>query len=201
MNLFTVLLFFIKETLLMSLIHSPKKKQKVFLNKLNPNLKITPKNLSKHLLTKKNLSVCFKIFDMDRDGLLDSVELQHMIEILVFIAKENKPRADAKDEDFKKCRVEKISEGNNRYLDEVYVKLLEDLKGRLGDDGTLSQEDFLMWSVDDNPLVAPLLELLFEVCHVSLGLKPHCRHHEHEIGEFLIEGSSKNVEFMRNNKA
>lgn len=134
---------------------------------------------------------------MDRDGVLDSIELQHMIEILVFIAKENKPRNEGKDDgqdDFKKCRVNqsanrevsRFSEGNNRYLDESYVKLLEDLKGRLGKDGTLSQEDFLMWSVEDNPLVAPLLELLFEVCHVSLGLKPHCRHHEHEIGEFFF---------------
>lgn len=99
---------------------------------------------------------------MDRDNNLNPQELQHMIDILLFIAKENKNK--------------ETHDGNN------YTKLLDELKKRLSDDGSLSQEEFLMWSVDDNPLVAPILELLFQVCHVSLGLKPHCRHHEHEIG-------------------
>lgn len=43
-----------------------------------------------------------------------------------------------------------------------------------------------MWAVEDNSLVAPVLELLFQVCHVSLGLKPHCRHNEYEIGCLLL---------------
>lgn len=118
-----------------------------------------------------------------------------MIEILLFVANENKSRCELNNTDhnaFRKLSVtqsqtEEVKDGlfnsNNLCLNESYVKLLEDLKKRLADDGSLSQEEFLMWSVEDNPLVAPLLELLFEVCHVSLGLKPHCRHHEHEIGK------------------
>lgn len=107
--------------------------------------------------------VCFKIFDMDRDNALNPQELQHMIDILLFVAKEN-----------------------NQTNNEDYKKLLDELNKRLCADGSLCQEEFLMWSVDDNQLVAPMLELLFQVCHVSLGLKPHCRHHEHEIGLFFF---------------
>lgn len=66
-------------------------------------------------------------------------------------------------------------------LNDIFSKLLDNLKQRLDKDNSLSQEEFLIWSVDDNALVEPFRELLFEVCHVSLGLRPHCRHHEHEI--------------------
>lgn len=120
------------------------------------------RTLTFFLYFKISFAVCFKIFDMDRDNLLNAPELQHMIDILLFIAGENR-KTTAQNE-------------------ECYGKLLDDLKRRLNEEECLSQEEFLMWSVDDNLLVAPMLELLFEVCHVSLGLKPHCRHHEHEIG-------------------
>lgn len=104
---------------------------------------------------------------MDRDNSLNPQELQHMIDILLYVARDNKHNSQKQDDN---------------QMEEIYTKLLDDLKLRLTDDGALSQEEFLMWSVDDNPIVAPMLELLFQVCHVSLGLKPHCRHHEHEIG-------------------
>lgn len=115
-------------------------------------------------------TVCFKIFDMDRDNTLNSQELEHMIDILLYVAKENKHNNQKHDHD------------DNNQIEEEYKKLLDELKVHLNEDGCLSQEEFLMWSVDDNPLVAPMLELLFQICHVSLGLKPNCRHHEHKIG-------------------
>lgn len=158
---------------------------------------------------------------MDRDGTLNNIELQHMIDVLLFVAKENKisflaPKQDINtldrqsalrlsrqnivlptqsskiesrtlDECRRTCQVEESQEGDasgaRNNLDEIYAKLLRDLRGRLSAEGFLSQEEFLMWSVDNNILIAPLLELLFQVCHVSLGLKPHCRHHEYEIGK------------------
>lgn len=48
---------------------------------------------------------------------------------------------------------------------------------------SLTQEDFLIWSIDNcnNNVVQPFLDLLFEVCHIVLGLKPQCRHLEHDI--------------------
>lgn len=48
---------------------------------------------------------------------------------------------------------------------------------------TLTQEDFMMWNVQSLVnLVQPFLDLLFEVCHVVLGLRPQCRHLEYDIG-------------------
>lgn len=77
---------------------------------------------------------------------------------------------------------------NSEFISELYLKQLEQLnKEHLNSNECLSQEDFLVWNslYDGNSLVEPFLELLFQVCHVSLGLKPFCRHHEHEIGNFL----------------
>lgn len=139
----------------------------------------------------ERMKFCFKIFDMDRDNLLNQKELQHMIEVLLFVAKENKLQLN------NAISMNKV--GNNNHdtdyqlqlddykpfakdLDQDYAKLLLSLKDKLNPKGAITQEDFLVWSVDNNILVAPLLELLFQVCHVSLGLKPHCRHHEYEIG-------------------
>lgn len=45
----------------------------------------------------------------------------------------------------------------------------------------LSLEEFVIWAVPATSLVNPMLELLFQVCHVSLGLRPRCRHHERDI--------------------
>lgn len=51
----------------------------------------------------------------------------------------------------------------------------------------LTQEDFLMWNIENSfNLVQPFLDLLFEICHIVLGLRPQCRHLEHDIGLFLI---------------
>ena len=35
-------------------------------------------------------SVCFKVFDSDRDGVLSEEELKHMIDVLLFVRHENK---------------------------------------------------------------------------------------------------------------
>lgn len=51
-------------------------------------------------------------------------------------------------------------------------------------DTALTLEDFLIWSVESaDSLVSPFLQLLFEVCHIVLGLRPHCKHQERDIGE------------------
>lgn len=74
--------------------------------------------------------------------------------------------------------------------------IMDDLRGRISktptnDDPTsnatdqfiFTQEDFMMWSVQSSvTLVQPFLDLLFEVCHVVLGLRPQCRHLEYDIG-------------------
>lgn len=55
----------------------------------------------------------------------------------------------------------------------------------IADDVSLTQEDFLIWSVETaEALVTPFLDLIFEVCHVVLGLRPQCKHQERDIGEY-----------------
>lgn len=46
---------------------------------------------------------------------------------------------------------------------------------------TTSLQDFLMWAIAHEEALDPLLQLLFEVGHVSLGLRPQCRHLERDI--------------------
>ncbi|KAF5294350.1 hypothetical protein FQR65_LT10803 [Abscondita terminalis] len=137
--------------------------------------------------TAERIKFCFKIFDLDRDGYLNPKELQHMLDILIFVAKEHKiqgdtPRSSLRGDAYleKSQKAPLATHELDEGPDELYWKIVENLKKRLNN-GCLSQEDFLIWGVDDNNLVTPLLQLLFEVCHVSLGLKPHCRHHEYEI--------------------
>lgn len=97
-----------------------------------------------------------------------------MIQTLLLVSDENLKRFNSFDGNF----------GSNSDKDEDHNKILESLTRRLDEKGGLSQEEFLVWAVEENGLVEPLLELLFQVCHVSFVLRPHCRHHEHDIGEF-----------------
>ncbi|RZC35813.1 ubiquitin carboxyl-terminal hydrolase 32, partial [Asbolus verrucosus] len=116
--------------------------------------------------TAERMKFCFKIFDMDKDCYLNSKELHHMIHTLLFIANEDDRKKDG--DSFE------VS-----FVDDS--KILDSLTKRLDKDGGLSQEEFLVWGVEDNGMLEPMLELLFQVCHVSFVLRPHCRHHEHDI--------------------
>lgn len=45
----------------------------------------------------------------------------------------------------------------------------------------------MMWSVQNSlNLMQPFLDLLFEVCHIVLGLRPQCRHLEYDIGRIAF---------------
>lgn len=125
------------------------------------------------------ISVCFKIFDIDRDGVLDAKEIAEMINILLLVAKESSAST----------AVRSLS------YDQVYNELQDRACGSSGATGktmkskapkesfTFTQEDFMMWSVQSQlNLLQPFLDLLFEVCHVVLGLRPQCRHLEYNIG-------------------
>lgn len=99
-----------------------------------------------------------------------------MINILLLVAKESSASATVRSLSY----------------DQVYNELRERALG--GSDGdtykvkskepfTFTQEDFMMWSVQSQlNLLQPFLDLLFEVCHVVLGLRPQCRHLEYNIG-------------------
>lgn len=49
---------------------------------------------------------------------------------------------------------------------------------------SVTQEEFMMWTVQSTlNLVQPFLDLIFEVCHIVLGLRPQCKHLEYDIGK------------------
>lgn len=108
---------------------------------------------------------CFKIFDTDRDGILNFNEVEEMLKIMILVAKE--------------CCI------TNAYKHVTYEQTLSDLQEFVKvskKDFSLSQEDFLMWSVQSTVNISqPFLDLLFEVCHIVFGLRPQCKHLEFQI--------------------
>lgn len=102
-----------------------------------------------------------------------------MINILLFVSKEGSNAGN----------------GRNITYDQVYNELYERHLGKTPTEDasiietantesfTVTQEDFMIWSVQSQlNLVQPFLDLIFEVCHIVLGLRPQCRHLEHNIG-------------------
>lgn len=135
------------------------------------------------------LTVCFKIFDLDRDNYLSSEEVQRMKQTLLFIASDNKRNTSNIFQSAQKVNLfmENITEVTGKT--DLFIsntKTLECLEEKLDESGGLTLEDFLVWSVQCNSMIAPLLEVLFQVCHVSLGLRPYCRHEENEIGKIEV---------------
>ena len=117
---------------------------------------------------------CFKIFDTDRDGILNAYEVEQMINIMLLVAKE--------------CS------NTNAYKNMSHDQTLKDLHDFViksktwcnnkdaTKDFSLSQEDFLMWCVQNNLNISqPFIDLLFEVCHIVFGIRPQCKHLEFQI--------------------
>lgn len=127
---------------------------------------------------------CFKIFDQDRDGILNAQEVEQMIRIMLVVARE--------------CST------TNSFRNTTYEQVMSDLKDFLIQNKTwcnsretsntsnnimdfsLSQEDFLMWCVQSQSnkmknISQPFLDLLYEVCHIVFGLRPQCKHMEFYI--------------------
>lgn len=137
-----------------------------------------------------HFSVCFKIFDIDRDGVLDAKEIAEMINILLLVAKEGSASMAVRSLSYDQV----YNELRDRALDGTGKVKAKAAKESF----TFTQEDFMMWSVQSQlNLLQPFLDLLFEVCHVVLGLRPQCRHLEHNIGRcnqvgaFIIRTNSQ----------
>lgn len=112
------------------------------------------------------------MFDIDRDGVLNYDEITEMINILIFVSHE--------------------SSNSSNFRNVTPDRVWSDLRQRFDNKSetttnkfSLAQEDFMMWSVQSSlNLVQPFMDLLFEVCHIVLGLRPQCRHMEYDIGEW-----------------
>ncbi|XP_061723016.1 ubiquitin carboxyl-terminal hydrolase 32 [Cydia pomonella] len=162
----------------------------------------------------ERLKFCFKIFDLDRDGVLNKKELVDMADILCTVANEHlknqssrasTPSDDDVDKGFDpevvllnlrdklvtnvpkngKKPVFQLGPGDavdaSKQIQDKTEKKIDSMD-LIAVDTALTQEDFLIWAVEsaDN-LVAPFLQLLFEVCHIVLGLRPQCKHQERDI--------------------
>ncbi|XP_040155905.1 ubiquitin carboxyl-terminal hydrolase 32 isoform X2 [Anopheles arabiensis] len=124
---------------------------------------------------------CFKVFDIDRDGVLSFVEIRQMVDILLSVAREsnaaiyrNLTHERVLAELYRRATRADEGKANGNETDIISASNVPEFK--------FTQEDFLIWSIESSSnLVQPFLDLLFEVCHIVLGLRPQCRHLEGDI--------------------
>lgn len=112
-------------------------------------------------------------------------EICEMINILLFVAKESSNSTQLKSltyvQVFDELRERANANKMPTKVTEAVVVTSVDAK-----DFTFSLEDFMMWSVQSQSnLLQPFMDLIFDVCHVVLGLRPQCRHLEHNIGNSI----------------
>lgn len=184
----------------------------------------------------ERLKFCFKIFDVDRDSMLNKRELVDMVSVLTLVANEllkhqnsrastpsSGNESDGHEKNYdpdvvllnirdklvagaKGCNPNKpmfqlgptstdvssdstlentdlsIREQKNILSDDSLTSIESEGVDIISEEMVLTQEDFLIWSVETaENLVTPFLDLIFEVCHVVLGLRPQCKHQERDI--------------------
>ncbi|XP_077167339.1 ubiquitin carboxyl-terminal hydrolase 32 isoform X2 [Paroedura picta] len=116
---------------------------------------------------------CFKVFDVDRDGVLSRVELKEMVVALLEVWKDN--------------RTDDIPELHMDPPDIVESVLKTHDTTKLGH---LTLEDYQIWSVK-SALANEFLNLLFQVCHIVLGLRPATPEEEGQIIRGWLERESR----------
>ncbi|KAI5098892.1 ubiquitin carboxyl-terminal hydrolase 32 isoform X2 [Silurus meridionalis] len=116
---------------------------------------------------------CFKVFDVDRDGVLSRDELHKMVVALLEVWKDN--RTDTLPE----------LESNISDIVEEILTMHDTTK-----QGHLSLEDYQIWSVK-SALASEFLNLLFQVCHIVLGLRPATPKEEGQIIRGWLERESR----------
>ncbi|XP_072557158.1 ubiquitin carboxyl-terminal hydrolase 32 isoform X1 [Paramormyrops kingsleyae] len=116
---------------------------------------------------------CFKVFDVDRDGVLCRSEIQDMVVALLEVWKDN--------------RTDPLPELHANVADIVEDILKMHDNTRLGH---LTLEDYQIWSVK-SALANEFLNLLFQVCHIVLGLRPATPEEEGQIIRGWLERESR----------
>ncbi|KAK2185909.1 hypothetical protein NP493_217g02044 [Ridgeia piscesae] len=108
---------------------------------------------------------CFKVFDTDHDGRLSQTELERMLEAMLLVRRENTPPR----------KLASIDNEDAAALAKEILTAYDSDK-----DGYLTQEEYLVWTVNQT-LPEDFLHLLFQVSHVVLGLKPANKDHEAQV--------------------
>ncbi|XP_043910495.1 ubiquitin carboxyl-terminal hydrolase 32 isoform X2 [Protopterus annectens] len=116
---------------------------------------------------------CFKVFDIDRDGILCHAELEDMVIALLEVWKDN--RTDV---------IPELHMSTSEIVDSI-------LKSHDTTElGHLTLEDYQIWSVT-SVLAHEFLNLLFQVCHIVLGLRPATPEEEGQIIRGWLERESR----------
>ncbi|XP_061105237.1 ubiquitin carboxyl-terminal hydrolase 32 [Conger conger] len=116
---------------------------------------------------------CFKVFDVDRDGFLSRAEIREMVVALREVWKDN--RTDNLPE--LQADVSEIVEDIVKEHDTTKL-------------GHLTLEDYQIWSVK-SALANEFLNLLFQVCHIVLGLRPATPEEEGQIIRGWLEREAR----------
>ena len=94
---------------------------------------------------------CFKMFDLDGDGKLNREEVELMVESMIEVTNQTRTETDTAEYS----------------SDKIVSELVQDRT-------VVSQEEYLVWSVD-NVLAREMGQLIVQLCHVCLGLRPSTR--------------------------
>ncbi|KAJ7995851.1 hypothetical protein DPEC_G00231010 [Dallia pectoralis] len=116
---------------------------------------------------------CFKVFDVDHDGFLSREEMTEMVAALLEVWSDN--NTDTLPE----------THSNVRAIVEEILDEHDTTK-----QGHLTLEDYQIWSVK-SALANEFLNLLFQVCHIVLGLRPASREEEGQIIRGWLERESR----------
>ncbi|XP_067864309.1 ubiquitin carboxyl-terminal hydrolase 32 isoform X2 [Heptranchias perlo] len=116
---------------------------------------------------------CFKVFDTDRDGALSRTELEEMVVALLEVWKDN--RTDS---------IPELHMGTSDIINHILKKHDTTKMGHL------TLEDYQIWSVK-SALASEFLNLLFQICHIVLGLRPATPEEEGQIISGWLERESR----------
>ncbi|KAG1684339.1 Ubiquitin carboxyl-terminal hydrolase 32 [Nymphon striatum] len=120
---------------------------------------------------------CFKVFDQDQDGFLNKLELETTISALLHLQKESQASDGMEAEDYSQNDIDNI-------VSDILLIYDNDK------DDKITMEEYLVWTVN-NHLPLEFTNLLFQICHIVLGLKPSTRQEEAEIIRGWIKREDK----------
>ncbi|CAF5082326.1 unnamed protein product, partial [Rotaria sp. Silwood1] len=102
------------------------------------------------------------VFDRDHDGRLDRSDIVHMSSCLIDVAQ------------FVYVLTIRMNDSPDMYADNILQNNDNHKNSQIN---YFQQEDFIHWCSTDS-LIKELLELIYQICHVVLGLKPSTKHDE-----------------------
>ncbi|XP_077995197.1 ubiquitin carboxyl-terminal hydrolase 32-like isoform X2 [Glandiceps talaboti] len=122
---------------------------------------------------------CFKIFDKDHDGFLSRKELEDMVSVLLEVRRENQSKTKQETD-----TLQDACDSINSIVDDILATHDND------SDNAITLEEYQIWSVN-NKLPSAFLSVLFQICHIVLGLRPTTRQEEGDIVQGWVERESQ----------